>query len=95
MNDATDQIIERMQELTRFIEQAQSEVTQGAVTDLSRLDQEVATLCDQTLKLPAQEALKIQPVMAEMIGKLETLGLALKDFKSNLEEKVTKEKTKS
>ncbi|HPF77827.1 MAG TPA: hypothetical protein PLF01_00925 [Alphaproteobacteria bacterium] len=79
-----DLIVQRLQELTSFIEDAQTKLQSGEVLSLSHLDDEVGQLCDQALNLPPQDAVKVQPVMANMISKLETLSIALKDFQSGL-----------
>ena len=81
-----EQITIRLQEMTSFIETAQAKLQKGEVVNLSHLDNEVAQLCDQTLKLPPQEASQVQPAMADMISKLEALGLALQEFQSNLKQ---------
>lgn len=79
-----DDIAQRLQELTEFIVNAQAQLKNGEVVNLSHLDDEVGQLCDETLKLKPEEAVRVQPIMADMISKLEELGLALKDFQSNL-----------
>ncbi len=84
---SADQIAQRLQELSSFIESAQQQLQKGEVVNLSHVDAEVAQLCDQTLKLKAEEAVQIQPVMAEMISKLEELGVALKDFQTHMKAK--------
>lgn len=75
-----DEIAQRLQELSEFIENAHQQLKDGEVVNLSHLDDEVGELCDQTLRLPPKEATKVQPVMADMINKLEKLSVALKDF---------------
>ena len=83
----TEQIAVRLQELTSFIQNAKEKLGNGEVVDLAHLDGEVEQICEQALKLKPEEALNVQPVMAEMISKLEELGLALKDFQDNLKPK--------
>ncbi|MEM9470177.1 MAG: hypothetical protein AAF988_08440 [Pseudomonadota bacterium] len=80
----TDQIIARFQDLTSFIEDAQDRLADGEVINLSHLDNEVEELCQAAISLPPEEAQKVQEPMAVMIGKLETLGAALKDFQESL-----------
>lgn len=82
-----DQIAQRLQELANFIEESQVKLQQGEVVNLSHLDDEVGQLCDQALKLKPEEAVKIQPTMADMISKLEELGVALQDFQANMKAK--------
>ena len=86
MSDA-DQISQRLQKLASFIEESQAKLQQGEVVNLSHLDDEVGELCDQALKLKPEDAVKIQPIMADMISKLEELGVALQDFQANMKAK--------
>lgn len=82
-----DNISQKLNALTQFIEEAQEKLQKGEVVNLTHLDAEVAQLCDETLKLPPKEAVKVQPIMGNMITKLETLGLALKDFQTSMKAK--------
>lgn len=79
-----DQITSKLENLTHFIEDAKTKLQGGEVVHLSHLDGEVEQLCQQTLKLPPAEAMRVQPIMGNMISKLEELGLALKDFQTSL-----------
>ena len=45
---------------------------------------DIADLCMKAVSLPPVEAKDLQPLMADMIGNLERLGSALKDFRDNL-----------
>lgn len=78
------QITARLNELSDFIDEAQAKLNDGEVVNLTHLDDEVATLCEQALALPPQEAAQVQPVMGDMISKLEQLGASLKEFQDNL-----------
>ncbi|HPD82386.1 MAG: hypothetical protein R3D88_02295 [Alphaproteobacteria bacterium] len=80
-----DAIVTKLEDLTRFIEEAQDKLREGEVLNLSHLDEEVARLCEETLTLPPQDAARVQPIMGTMISKLEELGMALKDFQTNLQ----------
>lgn len=82
-----EEIRGRLEELTSFIEEAQSELADGKVINLSHLDDEVSELCEKTLRLPPQEAQQVQPVMGTMISRLEELSVALQDFQKNLKNK--------
>jgi hypothetical protein len=82
----SEEIIAKLNGLTQFIEEALTKLQNGEVVDLSHLDAKVAQLCEETLKLPPEEAVKVQPVMGDMISKLETLGLALQDFQKSLKD---------
>lgn len=79
-----DEITNKLEAITNFIEQAQIKLQQGEVIDLTHLDGEVAQLCNDTLQLPPADAQRIQPIMGNMISKLEELGTALQDFQTNL-----------
>ena len=84
MSDIVEAIKTRMIELTDFIQQADDTINGGQMVDLQGLDDEVASLCDRALALPPQEATQIQPLMADMITRLEALGASLQRFQDNL-----------
>ncbi len=85
MSKAND-IKQKLEQIILFIEEAQKKLQEGEVINLSHLDGEVEALCQQTLQLPPSDAIEVQPIMGNMITKLEELGVALKDFQSNLKE---------
>jgi hypothetical protein len=82
-----DDIRAQMQTLTDFIIAARDDVRSGKMVDLKHLDGTVASICERTLSLPPQQAGEIQPLMAEMIGYLEELGAALKDYQDQFDPK--------
>lgn len=75
-----DDIQDRMRVICDHIQDAIAKVDSGAMVNLAGLDKEVGQLCDRTLALPAAQAMQVQPQMAEMIGYLDRLGSALRDF---------------
>ena len=81
-----DDIQNRMLEISAFIDDANGHITKGEMVDLTGLDDEVASLCDRTVALPPQDAVTIQPLMAEMISKLEVLSQSLQDFQNKLKD---------
>ena len=74
----------KMEKLNSFIIDAEGSVRGGKMMNLGNLDKEIADLCMKAVSLPPAEARDLQPLMADMIGNLERLGEALKDFKENL-----------
>jgi hypothetical protein len=74
----------KMEKLNDFIINAENSVRDGKMMDLGSLDKEIADLCMKAVSLPPAEAHALQPMMADMIGNLERLGAALKDFRDNL-----------
>ena len=79
-----DEIRARMEKLSAFIQESEDKVRSGTMVDLSGLDREVALICTKSVALPPEQARDIQPLMAEMIGNLERLSTALKDYKEDL-----------
>lgn len=79
-----DQLIAELNRLSAFIEEAQVKLGDGEIVNLSHLDSEVETICQEIVKLPPKQAQDVQPVMADMISKLETLGISLQEFQKNL-----------
>lgn len=79
-----DQLIAELNRLSAFIEEAQIKLGDGEIINLSHLDGEVETVCQQIVKLPSKQAQDVQPIMADMISKLETLGISLQEFQKTL-----------
>lgn len=75
-----DTLREDMRTLTDYIIEVGHQVRDGHMVDLTGLDGKVAGLCDRTLALPPTQATEMQPLMAEMIGHLEDLSNALRDY---------------
>ena len=79
-----DEIRSRMEKLNDFIQDSEATVRGGKMADLSGLDKDVAVICTKAIALPPSDARDIQPLMAELIGNLERLSTALKDYKEDL-----------
>jgi hypothetical protein len=79
----TDAIRKKMQQLGEFITDAEVTARNGKVTDMSGLDKDVSLICKQAMDLPPAQALGLQSDMADLIGRLERLSMALSEFKEN------------
>ncbi len=79
-----DALHAKMETLKNFIQNADAQIQSGKMVKLGTLDRDVADLCDKVVRLPAAEALEMQPAMADLIGELERLSFSLKDFRDNL-----------
>ena len=75
---------DKMERLKTQIEAAEISVRNGKVADLAGLDRDVALVCTKTVALPSGQARELQPLMAELIGNLERLATALKDYRDEL-----------
>lgn len=82
-----DQIIARLNQTIDTIIQAQNDVAAGKVKDLSFMDKDVAVICNDIMKLNPDEAAQIQPIMADMITRLEQLASDLQAYKDNLNQR--------
>lgn len=78
-----DALRTKMQALGEFISDAESAVRLGKIVDMAGLDRDVTIICQQAANLPPAQASEIQPHMADLIGRLERLAIALRDFKEN------------
>ena len=85
MSEAED-IKNRMEQLTQFIIEVNEKIKGGDMVDLTGLDDEVASLCDRSVALPPQLAIQMQPLMSEMIAKLEDLSVTLEDFQKQYDQ---------
>lgn len=92
MTQKTDDIITRLNALSGVIDAAQEKLQNQQVVNLSHLDAEVEQVCQEALSLPPPEAQKVQPAMAKMIEKLEVLGQSLKDFQTDLQNRINQDK---
>ncbi len=80
----TDDIQTRMRAICDLINDAINKVESGTMVNLSGLDDDVASLCERTVALSPQDAAQVQPLMADMIGNLDRLGNALRDFQDRV-----------
>ncbi|MAZ76522.1 MAG: hypothetical protein CMH31_04385 [Micavibrio sp.] len=76
-----DQIVKRLEEIIETINKAQDDVTSGLIQDLSFMDKDVAQVCGDIIKLEPKDAAAVQPIMADMISRLEGLAQSLQSFK--------------
>lgn len=82
----TNIILRQFNDIKEIIDNTSEGLKSGDVTDIAHIENMVASLCEETLNLPKKEAVKVQPIMGEIISKLDTLANDLKDFKSALQE---------
>jgi hypothetical protein len=81
------EIREKMEQINQFIIDCDLKVRRGTMVDVRGLDKEIATICTRATALSPTHARDLQPLMAEMIGNLEQLGLSLKNYKDSLKKK--------
>jgi len=76
----------RFKALAAFITQTQNNVEAGTLGDLSQLDKEVMSLCKDVEAVGGQTAKDAQPMIADMIARLDGLSAALNAYKANKEQ---------
>lgn len=81
----TDIILRQFNDIKEIIDNTSETLKSGHVTDITHIENMVVSLCEETLNLPKKEAVKVQPIMGEIISKLDTLANELKDFKTALQ----------
>lgn len=82
MNPAYESLRARLEDLTAVVRNAEQQIMDGRVVNLSSLENDVERICAHIKKLPAQTARDIQPHMAELIAALDGLAEHLQDFKA-------------
>ena len=82
-----EQIREKLESLKFYIQDSEASVRTGKMVDLTGLDKNVSQICTRALSLPKAQAGELQPLMAEVIGELERLSIALKDYKDDVRKK--------
>ena len=73
--------------LNQFILDSDAKVRSGEMVTLFQLDDQVAKLCEDSVKLPNEEIEQIQPLLARLINHLEQLSLSIRDYQMKHENK--------
>ncbi|PZO86510.1 MAG: hypothetical protein DI626_06355 [Micavibrio aeruginosavorus] len=79
-----EEIIAKIEKLKTYIRDAEETIRSGKMVDLTGLDREVTFICTNALSLKPEEALNLQPHMADLIGDLETMTRSLNEFRDGL-----------
>lgn len=79
MNNAKS-ITERLHDLIRFIDEAHISVDNGSVPPIKTIEQRVVQICVEAEKSPPDIARQAQPLIAQMITKLDELAVKLQSF---------------
>lgn len=82
------QTADRIEEVTRFIENAHKELEQGIAVDLKNFQQEVANLCKDMNNMPAVEAQIYFDKMERFQDALQVFEVALRQQKAEVEYKI-------
>jgi len=85
-NDQIEAFQSRFEEIDAFLDQVAEDLSQGVVRDLSGLDRVIDHLCAEVQSSDAAVAKDMQPVMAQMIGKLDTIVQDLEAHKQRLQQ---------
>ncbi len=76
----------QLEKLIETIELASIKVSEGYVIELPTLQAEVEALCARVIKAEPHDARSMQPLMADLISRLDELAEHLEDFKSKKQE---------
>lgn len=79
--ETAEQLGRRLSELIAFVEQASQDVQAGKIPNLHNIESEVAVLCKRVETSTPDIARQVQPLMGEMIGKLDQLAQELTEYK--------------
>ena len=82
-----DALRDKMKDLRTVIQDAEMSVRGGKMVDMAGLDRTVTTICTQAISLPVDQAQSLQEAMALLIGDLDNLGRALKDYRDDAKKK--------
>lgn len=82
-----DDIKSELDTLNQFILDSDAKVRSGEMVTLFQLDDQVAKLCEDSVKLPTEEIEQIQPLLARLINNLEQLSLSIRDYQMNYQTK--------
>ncbi|MCD8497258.1 MAG: hypothetical protein LRZ85_03740 [Alphaproteobacteria bacterium] len=81
MNDASH-LESRFQALLHVIDEAQAQAAAGRVMDLSALKTDAERLCAEILKAPPEVARNFQPLIGDMISRLDSLEQTLNTLRT-------------
>lgn len=81
MSDA-ENLTQRLNDLIQHIEKTKILLANGEVTPVNNLDQTIASLCADIEQSTPKVAKSVQPLMAQMITKLDELALIIQDAQS-------------
>lgn len=81
-------ITAKLDDIDAIIATAQTDLQSGKVKGLAHIDGAVARICEEAVKLPPDDAKKVQPMLANLIGNLDTLALSLQSFQNEMKEKL-------
>jgi hypothetical protein len=76
---------ERFASMISIIDTALENLQAGKMPDLGTLDSEVAKICRDVEAADPALGQKVQPLMAEMIGKLDKMAQALMEYQQKIE----------
>lgn len=82
------EIVDKLEKIQGILDLANADLQAGKVKALTQLEKDVSQICEEAVTLPPEEAKKVQPLLADMIGNLETFALTLKSFQTAMKEKV-------
>lgn len=82
------QTANRIEEATKFVEDANKELEQGVTVDLQNFQQEVADICKQMNSLPVIEAQLYFDKMERLQDALQVFEVGLRQQKSEVEHKI-------
>ncbi len=82
----SDELKRRFEDLIEYIHKANEDVIGDRVCELTKLDETVAALCRDVGSAEPAVAKDVQPLMAEMISKLDELARNLTEFQQRHEE---------
>lgn len=79
-----DALRDRMKDLQTVIQDAEMSVRGGKMVDMAGLDRTVAMICNQAVSLPTEQARSLQEPMALLIGDLDNLARAIKEYRDDI-----------
>jgi len=86
MADTEDELQSRIEKMVAFVEAADSAVQQDELKDLGDLDNDITALCNDVEQADPEIAAGLQPDMAILIARLDTLARHIKAFQTRQEQ---------
>lgn len=84
MSPASERIKTRLEDLTHLVRDAEMQVQNGRMVELSTLEHDVAQICANIKSVSPQTAHDFLPMMAELISALDVLADQINNYKNRI-----------
>ena len=81
---SAQEITARIKQVKTYIQDCERRITKGEVIPLVGLDKNVEEICSDIAELPQEDAAGMEKKLSELIGALDKLVAAIRNFESDI-----------